>query len=54
MPDNDVKEALDLLKKAHALLDSSEIDNLKKSASYLKESILCLSQKKVTKLHNTR
>ena len=44
MPDTDVKKALELLKAAHNLLISSEVENLKKSANYLKESIHWLNQ----------
>lgn len=39
MPDTDVNKALVLLKEAHELLKKSEVENLKKSAEYLNESI---------------
>lgn len=46
MPDTDVQKALELLRKAHDLLGESELDNLKRAASYLKESIEWLNRQK--------
>ncbi|MDT8421246.1 MAG: hypothetical protein RQ754_12520 [Desulfuromonadales bacterium] len=39
MSEIDVQRAMDLLKKAHELLKNSEVENLRKSADYLKQSI---------------
>lgn len=53
MPDTDVREALELLKKAHQLLKDSDIENLKKSSDYLRESIQCLNRNKQETSHGT-
>ena len=52
MPDTDVKKALELLKEAHRLLNSSEIENLKTSAGYLRESIQWLGRQHREKTEN--
>lgn len=44
MPETDVKKALELLKKAHDLLNESEVENLQTSAKYLKQSIEWLNR----------
>lgn len=49
MPETDVKRALELLRNAHDLLNESKIENLKKSASYLEESIYWLERQKTKK-----
>lgn len=54
MPYVDVKKASDLLKAAYDLLKKSEVENLKRSADYLKESILLLSRKPSESATNKR
>jgi len=49
-----MREALELLKKAHEILDESDVENLKKSATYLKQSIECLARQKQTKRPETQ
>lgn len=54
MPDTDIQKALELLKEAHRLLNGSEIENLKTSAGYIKESIQWLNRQHAGHADNTR
>ena len=54
MPNADVKKALELLKVAHDLLQDSELENLKRSAGYLKESIQWLGRQRAGLAANKR
>lgn len=54
MPDTDVKKALTLLKEARELLRGSEVENLQKSADYLKDSIQWLNLQHSGRADNTR
>jgi hypothetical protein len=53
MSDTDVQKALALLREAHDLLKESQVENLKKSASYLEESIVWLKKKHSEAADNT-
>jgi hypothetical protein len=51
MSEIDVQRAMNLLNDAHELLKNSEVENLRKSADYLKQSIHWLKLQKHVK-HN--
>ena len=45
MQRTDIKKAMTMLKEAHSLLKNSKVDNLRKSADYLHETLQALQQK---------
>lgn len=49
MPDTDIKKALILLQQAHDILAESTVENLRKSAEYLEQSIEWLNRQPAAK-----
>ncbi|HEX9777244.1 MAG TPA: hypothetical protein VGA63_03795 [Geopsychrobacteraceae bacterium] len=45
MRNTEIKKALSMLREAHALLKNSKVDNLRKSANYLNQSLQVLQRK---------